>query len=72
MLTTIHVTTRPKGLELWIKSCYDLKMQNVSCITPFMFVEESMTHATMHHLVLLVVSHSLSFLGIIDFIKPMP
>ena len=23
MLTTIHVTTKPKGFELWIKSCYD-------------------------------------------------
>ena len=21
MLTTIHVTTRPEGFELWIKSC---------------------------------------------------
>ena len=21
-MTTIHVTTRPKGFDLWIKSCY--------------------------------------------------
>ena len=25
VLTTIHVTTRPKGFELSIKSCYQLK-----------------------------------------------
>ena len=22
MLTTIHVTTRPEGFDLWIKACY--------------------------------------------------